>query len=171
MLLSHLVVLAYADEYRAAEVLATLQRLRTGSLVNAQHAVSMVRATDWSVELHYGADLRADAERTGRFWRSLITGLLLVPGGSTDRNSPEASSLDAGFVRRLCGSLPPGSSAVFMIVSRAALRRMLPELERFGGTLLETPVDQSVIARLSGSASPTDQEADRAPGDQPNGRE
>ena len=29
-----LVALAYADEHRAAEVLATLQRLRTGTLID-----------------------------------------------------------------------------------------------------------------------------------------
>ena len=81
--LSHLVVLAYADEYRAAEVLATLQRLHTGAVLDAQDAMSVMRATDWSVTLHYGAELGSDAERSGQFWRTLIASLLLAPGGST----------------------------------------------------------------------------------------
>ena len=41
--LSQLVVLAYADEYRAAEVLATLQRLRAGAMLDAQDAMSVTR--------------------------------------------------------------------------------------------------------------------------------
>jgi uncharacterized membrane protein len=47
---SHLVVLAYTDEYRAAEVLATLQRLRTGMLVEPRDATSVMRSLDWNLE-------------------------------------------------------------------------------------------------------------------------
>jgi len=147
--LSHLAVLAYADEYRAAEVLATLQRVHTGAVLDAKDAMSVMRATDWSVTLHYGADLDSDAERTGRFWRALIASLLLAPGGSTHRIRPEVCGLDPGFVLDLSAAMPPGSSALLLLVPRSALTSVLRELGRFGGTLLETPIDRVVIARLS----------------------
>jgi uncharacterized membrane protein len=146
--LSHLVVLAYADEYRAAEVLATLQRLRTGAMLDTQDATSVMRATDRSVTLHYSADLGPDAERAGRFWRALIASLLLAPGGSTRRIRPEVCGLDPGFVLDLNAAMPPGSSAVLLLVARSARSRVFRELACFGGNLLETPIDRVVIGRL-----------------------
>jgi uncharacterized membrane protein len=144
-----LVVLAYADEHRAAEVLATLQRLRTGSLLEPTDAVSVVRATDWHIVVHYGADLRTDEECTRRSWRRLIGSLFLAPGGSTDRASPERYRLDAPFVRDLNAVLPPGSSAVFVLVPRAALQPVLAEVARFGGRVLHTVIEQSFADGLT----------------------
>jgi uncharacterized membrane protein len=155
--------LAYADEYRAAEVLATLQRLRTGSVIDEHGAVSVVRATDWSVKVHYGGDLRADAAAMANFWRSLIASLLLAPDGSAHHMRLEDCGLDVEFAQRLGAALPPGSSAVFMLVPRAALSRVLPELHRFGGTLLQAPIERAFITRLRGSPGlPTDHAADES---------
>jgi uncharacterized membrane protein len=137
--LSHLAVLAYADEFRAAEVLAALWRLRTGGLVVAEHAVVVVRATNWSVTLHHRADLR-EADASARFWRALIASLVLAPCESTPRASPEEYGLGAAFVGSLGQALPPGSSAVFILLPRAAKKHVVPELRRFGGTLLETSI-------------------------------
>lgn len=145
---TQLVVLAYADEHRAAEVLATLQRLRTGTLIDAEDAVSVVRATDWGVTLHYGTDLRNDDEHTGQVWRALVASLLLAPGGSTDSVRPEAYGFDVAFVRDVGSALPPGSSAVFLLVPRTALTRVLPELGCFGGSLLQTTIERAVVNEL-----------------------
>jgi len=153
--LSHLVVLAYADEYRAAEVLATLQRLPTCAILDSQDAMSVMRATDWSVTLHYAADLGTDAERTGRFWRALIASVLLPPGGSTHHIRPEVCGLDPDFVLDLSAAMPPGSSAVLLLVPRSARSRVFRELTCFGGTLLETPIDRVVIGRLCDPPSAT----------------
>ena len=143
--MTQFLVLAYADEHRAAEVLATLQRLRTGSLVDAQDVVSVVRAMDWGVTLHYGADLRTDDEHSSHFWRSLVGSLLLAPGASTTNVGPEAFGFDAEFVSRVREALPPGSSGVFLLVPRTTLTRVLPELGRFGGSLLQTTIDRAVV--------------------------
>jgi hypothetical protein len=34
------------------------------------------------------------------------------------------------------------------------LTRILPELRRFGGTLLETPIERAIVARFRGSQLP-----------------
>jgi uncharacterized membrane protein len=147
--LTQLVVLAYADEHRAAEVLATLQRLRTGSLIDIGDTVSVVRATDWRVTIHYRADLSTDEKQASQFWRKLIASLLLAPGGATTGARPDdACGLDVAFVRNVGAALAPGSSAVLLLVVRAALSRVLPELVRFGGTLLQTPIDHTAVNRL-----------------------
>ena len=152
--MTQLVALAYADEHRATEVLATLQRLRTGALIDAHDVVSVVRATYWGITLHYAADLRTDDAHTHQFWRTLITSLVLAPGGASTTIRPHAFGLEPEFVRGVEAALPPGSSAVFLIVPRAAMTRVLPELERFGGLLVQTTIDRPAVNRLSGSRSP-----------------
>jgi uncharacterized membrane protein len=146
--MTQLVALAYADEHRAAEVLATLQRLRTGALIDAQALVSVVRATDWGITLHYAADLRTDDVHTHQFWRTLVSSLLLAPGGASTTVRPGEFGLEPEFVRDIEAALPLGSSAVFLLVPRSAMTRVLPELQRFGGLLLQTTIDRAAIRRL-----------------------
>ena len=146
--MTQLVALAYADEHRAAEVLATLHRLRTGALIDAQDVVSVVRATDWGITLHYAADLRTDDVHTHQFWRTLISSLLLAPGGASTTMRPGEFGLELEFVRDMEAALPLGSSAVFLLVPRSAMTRVLPELQRFGGLLLQTTIDRTAISRL-----------------------
>jgi uncharacterized membrane protein len=149
---SQLVVLAYADEYRAAEVLATLQRLRTGILVEPHDAACVVRGLDWSVKLQYGANLHDDEARTGRAWRNLIAVLLPVPGEG-HQSSYASYRLQPEFAAALNDAMPPGSSAVFMHVQRSIVPRLIPELQHFGGTLLETSLDWGAGDRPGGSGA------------------
>ena len=153
---SQLVALVYADEYRAAEVLATLQRLRTGAIVRTQDAVSVARDTAGAIRIQHSADLAANDEPMGRFWRSLVGVMFLEPDNSTTPTSPETSGLDTAFAERLCAALPPGSSSMLVIVPRSMLTRVLPELERFGGTLLDTPIERSAVEQIRSSASPNE---------------
>jgi uncharacterized membrane protein len=145
---TRLVALAYADEHRAAEVLATLQRLHTGALVAAEDVVSVVRATDWAITLHWASDLGTDDVQTHQFWRTLITSLLLAPGGTSTTVRPDAFGLEPEFARCIEAALPLGSSAVFLLVPRTALTRVLPELERFGGFLVQTSIERAAVNRL-----------------------
>jgi uncharacterized membrane protein len=141
---TQLLVLAYADEHRAAEVLAGVAT-RTGLLIDAQDVVSVEHAMDRGVTLHYGADLRTDYEQSSHFWRSLVGSLLLAPRASTTNVGPEAFGFDAEFVSRMREALPPGSSGVFLLVPRTALTRVVPDLGRFGGSLLQTAIDRAVV--------------------------
>jgi uncharacterized membrane protein len=144
---TQLVVLAYVDEHRAAEVLATLQRLRTGSIVDTEDAVCVVRGTDWNVKLHHGAHLGDCDEASRRFWRTLISCLVLAPGASGPRVSVQDYGIAPAFERDLAAALPPGSSAVFMTVPQRTLTRIVPELRGFGGTLLQTPIERTTHER------------------------
>jgi uncharacterized membrane protein len=140
VLVRQLVVLAYADEYRAAEVLATLQRLHVGSDLPLSDAVSLVRATDWTVTLHQSIDLSELHVCSTGFWRQFVASLVPAPGTFDCRASATKFGLSENFRRELSSELPPGSSAVFLLVPSCALDRHIAELHRFGGRLLHTPV-------------------------------
>ena len=138
-----LVVLAYVDEYRAVEVLGLLQRLHTGSIVPLEDAVGVIRGTDWNVRLHHGMNLAQPEDACLRFWRGLVASLVLAPGTADCRRTGRDYGILPTFERDLRANLPPGSSAVFMIVADATLEQLMVDLYRLGGTLLHSPLAMS----------------------------
>jgi uncharacterized membrane protein len=140
VLVKELVVLAYADEYRAAEVLATLQRLHAGSDLPVSDAVSVTRAMDWTVTLHQSVDLSQQWVRSTEFWRAFVASLVPTPGTFDCRTSAANFGLCEDFKRALNSELPPGSSAVLLFMPFFSLDQHIDELHRFGGALLHAPV-------------------------------
>ena len=141
--MSDLVVLAYADEHRAGEVMATLHRLRpTTAAGEAIDAVCIVRRTDWTVTLNHEEELATPNEASMDYWRSLISTLILTPGTASLRSKVAEFGITADFERRVLAALPPGSSAVLMIVAPQTLDRLEPALQCFGGTMLITPIER-----------------------------
>jgi uncharacterized membrane protein len=138
-----LVALAYADEYRAAEVLAGLRRLRTVAFAEVSDVVSIVRRTDWTVLLSREVELSAGDDCCLGFWRGLVASLVLAPGVSNLRNNVLDYGVDPAFERRLTAALPPGSSAVLVIAAPGALRKLTATLDAFGGTLCRTPIERA----------------------------
>ncbi|MBV9328555.1 MAG: DUF1269 domain-containing protein [Chloroflexi bacterium] len=140
MMVKQLVALAYVDEHRAVEVLALLQRLHTDSAVPVQDAVGVVRGTDWNVKLHHYMDLAQPEDAAVPFWRGLIASLVLAPGTADCRKTGQDYGLLPEFEHELRMAMPPGSSAVFMLVTESTLAALLDELYRMGGTLLNSPI-------------------------------
>jgi uncharacterized membrane protein len=139
--MSRLVVLAYADEFRGAEVLATLERLRTTSRPDFEDAACVVRRADWTVLVYRRVKLADEDECCTRFWRGLVASLILTPGAASGRETTLAYGIEPDFERRLTAALPPGGSAVLMIVTQPQRSMDFDaELECFGGTLLVTPI-------------------------------
>jgi uncharacterized membrane protein len=52
------------------------------------------------------------------------------------------------FIRSLGETLEPGTSALFVLVRRATLDKVLPELRPFGGKIIHTSLSQEQEARL-----------------------
>ncbi len=136
-----LVALAYADEYRAAEVLAGLRRLRTGAFADVVDVVAVVRRTDWTVLLGREVELSVVDDCCLQFWRGLISSLILAPGAANWRSKLVDYGTEPAFERRLSAALPPGSSAVLAIVPPGAVCTFTKALDSFGGTVCETPID------------------------------
>lgn len=142
--MSDLVVLAYADEHRASEVMATLQRLLATGSADGVDAVCIVRRNDWTVTLNREEELVAPDDGSVGYWRSLISSLILIPGGARLRSKVAAFGIEPGFERRVTAALPPGSSAVLMIATPQTLPSITPALQCFGGTMLTTPIERHV---------------------------
>jgi uncharacterized membrane protein len=117
-----------------------LQRLHGARAFQDDNAVCVVRATDWRVRLIHGSDLGRRDDRPRQFWQALVASLVLAPGTEDRGGGVQDYGITPRFEQDLWAALPPGSSAVFMILDHATLDELIADLYQCGGTLLQTPI-------------------------------
>ncbi len=154
--MSDLVAIAFEDEHRAEEVRSDLLRMQKEYLVDLEDAVVAVRKPDGAVKLRQLYSLTASGAVSGGFWGTLIGLLFLHPlfglavgaaagavtGAITD------VGVDDQFMKNLAQRVRPGSSVLFVLVRKATLDKLLPELERFNGYVLQTSLSHEDEQRL-----------------------
>jgi uncharacterized membrane protein len=57
------------------------------------------------------------------------------------------------FIKDLAAKLQPGSSALFVLVRKATPDKVLPEVSKYGGTVLHTSLSNDAEARLQAALS------------------
>jgi uncharacterized membrane protein len=152
-----LVAFVYSDPFRAAEVMATLDRLRPEHSATLNDAVCITRDPLGNVKLRYAlCPVRSTSDV--RFWRELIevlvsdqpAGAPAAPGAPGKagpelvRARPSGYGIDGSFSAALRARLTPGTSAVFVLVRDVTSDRLVPHLSAFGGDILRTPLAAGV---------------------------
>jgi uncharacterized membrane protein len=151
-----LVAIVYPDEHRAAEVRAALARFQKEYLLDIDDSVYVTKDADGKLRLHQNHELTAIGAAGGAFWGLLFGLLFFVPlagmavgaglgalvGHFTDYG------IDRSFVKSLTESMTPGSSALFVLVRNVNQERVVPEIARYGGTVLRTSLTSDAEQRL-----------------------
>lgn len=159
--MSDLVVVAYEDEHRAAEVLATLRRLQSEYLIDLEDAAVVTKNAESKVKLQQSQNLTAAGALGGGFWGLLIGTLFFVPvvgaavgaGAGALAGKFSDTGVDDRFVKDVSNRLGPSTSALFVLVQKATPERVVPEIARFGGTVLRTSLAPEAEARLQEALS------------------
>ena len=159
--MSELVVIAYDDEYRAAEVLTMLRRLEHEYLIDLEDAVYVTKDAEGRLKLHESANLTAAGAASGGFWGLLVGFIFFAPvvgaaiGAGTGALVGKLTDvgLDTDSMRDLGARLAPRSSALFVLVRHANADRVVPEIEVFGGTVVRTSLAPDAEARLRDALS------------------
>ena len=153
---SNLVVITYPDEHRAAEVLATLQRMRDQYLLDLEDAVYVTKGMDGKLKLHQTTNLAGGGAAWGGLWGLLIGLLFFVPiagmaigvaSGALLGNLADYG-IDDKFAKQLSATMTPGSSAIFVLVRRSTPDKVVPEIAKFGGTVMRTSLPKETEAKL-----------------------
>ena len=154
--MSNLVVVAYPDEYRAAEVLAALRRLQKQYLVDLDDACYVTKDAHGKLKLQQNTNLAGSGAALGGMWGLLIGLLFFVPfiglaigaglGALTGKLSDYG--IDDQFAKQLGATMQPNSSAIFMLVRRSTPDKVIPELAPYGGTILQTSLPKETEAKL-----------------------
>jgi uncharacterized membrane protein len=156
--MSDLIAITYGDEASgrgAFEELDCLQKMEVLTLEDAALAIKdqkgKVKVKQTLENAHTGS-----AAVWGGFWGLLIGLLFLAPifwglmgallgailGKTTDLG------IDNKFIEEVGDSLDPGGSALFMLVAKATPDKVIPELQKFGGTVYQTSLSNEDEANL-----------------------
>jgi uncharacterized membrane protein len=156
--MSNLIAITYPDQHRAAEVLATLQRMHAEYLIDLADACYVTKDKRGHLKLHQGQSMTGEGAKVGTQWGAL-TGLLLsiplifVPGLGIPVLAAIAGhfsdiGVDDTFAKQLGEQLQPNSSAILALVKAAKVDEVLPVVATYGGTVLHTTLAPDAEAKL-----------------------
>jgi uncharacterized membrane protein len=154
--MSNLVAIAYPDRATAEDVMGTLGRLQTEHAIELEDAVVVTREQDGKVKLHQSNKLAAAGAAGGALWGGLIGLIFFVPllgmavGAATGAATGALTDVgvDDKFMKELGASLQPGGAAVIVLVHRSTPDKVLPEIAKFGGDVIQTSLDDEAEQRL-----------------------
>ncbi len=156
--MSDLLVMGFDDKFKADKVLAEVQELEKEHLVDLADAAVVVRDDKGKVKIKQTRDLTA-VTASGGFWWGGLFGLLMGwvilnpllgwaagAGIGTAIGWLQGRSIDLGindqFMKELGETLKPGNSAIFVLIRRATVDRVIDELKPYGGTILHTSLSK-----------------------------
>jgi uncharacterized membrane protein len=162
--MSDLVVISYPAEGTAAEVVAVLTRLRSEYMIDLDDYVYVTKDVNGNVHLHQAIGLTSagavSGAAGGAFWGALIGLFFFAPlaGAAIGAAAGGAAGAVVGhfsdyginddFIKGLGAQLQNGTSAVFVLFRNANPDKVLPEIAKYGGTVLKTSLTNEGEARL-----------------------
>lgn len=154
--MSDLIVIAYDDEYKAEQVRLDLLKLQKEYLIELEDAAVVVKDKEGKIKLKQAINLPAAGALSGGFWGLLIGTLFFAPlaglalGAAAGAISGALTDIgvDDNFMKELGESLPPSSSALFILVRKVTPDKVLAEIAPYGGRVLRTSLTKDQEAQL-----------------------
>lgn len=144
--MSDLIVIAYDDIHTAEEMRMKLVKMQNEYLIDMEDAVVATKDNDGKVKLHQAINLTAFGALQGSLLGGLVGVLLLNPlfgmaiGGAAGALSGATTDLGINddFMKELAATLKNDSSALFILVRKVTMDKVLPQLEGTGGKIIKT---------------------------------
>jgi uncharacterized membrane protein len=162
--MSDLVCIAFKDLDSADKLLNELRTLQKEYLVDLEDACVVIRDAAGKVHLKQAANLlklgALSGGTSGALWGGLIGLLFLNPlagllagsaigaGVGALTGSMADFGINDEFIASLGSTIPPGTSALFVLFRKVTLDRVMPDLTRYGGTLLKTSLSNEQEEKL-----------------------
>jgi uncharacterized membrane protein len=154
--MANLIAVAYPDKATAQEVLATLERLQKERSIELEDAVVVTRDQDGKVKLHQTNKTAVAGATGGALWGGLIGLIFFAPlvgmavgaaaGGAAGALADVG--VDDRFLKDLGAKLEPGGAALIVLVHRSTPDKVLPEISRFGGEVIQSSLSDEAEAQL-----------------------
>jgi uncharacterized membrane protein len=154
--MSDLIAIAYPDRDTAETVRLTLTDLMTERVIELEDAVVVTREEEGKVKLHQAHRPAATGATGGALWGGVIGLLFLAPligvairavaGGAAGALTDVG--IDDQFMKELGRSLTPGGAALILLVRNMTPDKVLPHVQRYGGEVIQTSLDDDTEARL-----------------------
>lgn len=167
--MSTLVAITYPDLNQAGRVFNTLKRLVTEHALDMHDAVYVTKESNGEVDLHQLVNLPGESAARGAtggaLWGAVVGLLFLQPlagaavgaaiGAGTGAIAGMFSDygIDDNFVRQLSAQMTPNSSAIFILIRSMTEDKVVPEISKYGGTVLRTSLSDEAEQRLQAALS------------------
>lgn len=162
--MSDLVVFGFDGLAAADEVLNKLRSLQKSHLIDLEDACVVQRDGEAKVHVKQAVNLTAvgaaQGGTMGALWGGLVGLLFLNPlagmalgamagaGAGALSGSLTDYGINDDFVKELGNTIPPNSSALFVLVKSVTLDKVLPEIESFRPRVLKTSLSNDDEAKL-----------------------
>jgi uncharacterized membrane protein len=153
--MANLVAIAYDDLDTANQVTEKLGELMKEHTLELEDVVIVEHRPDGNIKLHQPS-MAGIGAAGGALWGGLIGLIFFMPlfgaaigaasgaaaGALTDRG------IDDKFMKELGDQLPQGGAAVFVLVREATADKVVPEVAKFGGHVIQTSLSNEQEASL-----------------------
>lgn len=154
--MSELIVLAFKDEASALQAQSELSNLQKQQLIALSDAALVTRRADGKVKVKQAQSLVGAGALGGAFWGMLIGLLFFMPwmglaiGAITGAIAGKLSDIgiDDDFIKEVGQTVEPGQAALFLMVEKITEDKVLPELGKYGPTVLRTNLSAEDEAKL-----------------------
>jgi len=144
--MSTLAVIAYPQENTAAEAATKLAQMQKEFLIQLDDIAWVTKKSDGKVKLHQGTSLTGVVAAGGAFWGFLFGLIFFVPvlgmavGAATGAIAGKLSDfgIDDKWIKDVANGIPAGGSALFVMARSVNSERVVPEMAKFGGTVIQT---------------------------------
>jgi len=168
--MSELIVFAFKTETGAEEMRNALGQMQKEHLIELEDAAVVVRRQDGKAKVKQATSLVGAGALGGAFWGMLIGLLFFMPwlglaagalGGAIGGKFTDIG-VDDKFIKEVGNTIEPGQSALFLLVQSATADKVLPKLEKFDATVLQTSLSEEDEAKLRDTFSAHDDEETEA---------
>lgn len=168
--MSDLIVFAFKTETGAEEMRDALKKMQKEHLIELEDAAVVVRKQDGKAKVKQATSLVGAGALGGAFWGMLIGLLFFMPwlglaagalGGAIGGKFTDIG-VDDKFIKEVGNTIEPGHSALFLLVQSATADKVLPQLEKFDATVLQTSLSEENEAKLRDTFSAHDEDEEEA---------
>jgi uncharacterized membrane protein len=154
--MSELIVFAFKTQTGAEEMRNALGKMQKEHLIELEDAAVVVRKEDGKTKVKQATSLVGAGALGGAFWGMLIGLLFFMPwlglaagalGGAIGGKFTDIG-VDDKFIKEVGSTIEPGQSALFLLVQSATADKVLPQLEKFDATVLQTSLSKEDEAKL-----------------------
>jgi uncharacterized membrane protein len=152
---ANLVAIAYDDLDQAKQVMDTVGQLVKEHSIELEDAVIVEHRPDGKMKLHQPS-LAGVGAAGGALWGGLIGLIFLMPlfGMAIGAASGAAAGamrdygIDDEFMKDLGQKLPQGGAAIFVLVREATRDKVVPEISKYGGEVIQSSLSNEQEAAL-----------------------
>jgi uncharacterized membrane protein len=173
--MSNLVILGFDGFHTADEVLNKLRALQKEYLIDLEDACTVERDSDGKIHIKQAVNLTALGAATGgsrgAIWGMLFGLLFLNPlagmaigavagaGAGALAGSLSDYGIRDDFVKKLGETIPPGSSALCVLIKSVTEDKVIPEIESYKPRVLKTSLSNDQEAKLKAALSKLEAQA------------